>query len=127
MALLSGRTVHPVFCLPGGVSRGLPPEGLAALRAAAPRLVAFARDTLESFRGAVVENGGWWKVVEDEAYRVRASAMGMVDEDGRLAFLDGTIRIIDPAGRETARFAPANSLDHVAERVEPWSYASSPT
>jgi F420-non-reducing hydrogenase large subunit len=123
MALLSGRTVHPVFALPGGCSRALPPEGLAALRDAAPRLVRFAQDTLESFRAAVVENAGWWRTVQDEAYRVRAHAMGMVDDDDQLTFLDGTIRVIDPAGRETARFAPADYLDHVAERVEPWSYA----
>ena len=123
MALLSGRTVHPVFALPGGCSRALPPEGLAALRDAAPRLVRFAQDTLESFRAAVVENAGWWRTVQDEAYRVRTHAMGMVDADDQLTFLDGTIRVIDPAGRETARFAPADYLEHVAERVEPWSYA----
>jgi len=123
MALVSGRTVHPVFALPGGCSRALPPEGLAALRAAAPRLVRFAQDTLESFHATVGGNGGWWRTVEDEAYRVRAHAMGMVDAEDRLTFLDGNVRVIDPAGREVERFAPADYLDHLAERVEPWSYA----
>jgi F420-non-reducing hydrogenase large subunit len=49
--------------------------------------------------------------------------MGMVDEAGRLAFLDGKLRVVDPAGEELARFAPADWLDHLAERVEPWTYA----
>jgi F420-non-reducing hydrogenase large subunit len=49
--------------------------------------------------------------------------MGMVDEAGRLAFLDGRIRVVDPDGGEVALFDPADWLDHVAERVEPWTYA----
>jgi len=33
------------------------------------------------------------------------------------------VRVIDPDGAELCRFAPAEYLDHLAERVEPWSYA----
>ena len=55
MAAISGRTVHPVFALPGGCSRPMPPEALARLREVAPRLVRFSVDTLASFRGAVLE------------------------------------------------------------------------
>jgi F420-non-reducing hydrogenase large subunit len=123
MAAISGRTVHPVFALPGGCSRALDPAALARLREGAPRLVAFARDTLESFRAAVLENREWLAVILAETYRVRTHSMGMVDEAGRLTFLDGRVRVIDPDGAELARFAPADYLDHVAERVEPWSYA----
>jgi F420-non-reducing hydrogenase large subunit len=123
MAVISGRTVHPVFALPGGCSRALPPEGLAALRAAAPRLVQFAADTLAAFREAVLENRAWWETLQSETYRVSTHSMGMVDEQDRLAFLDGRIRVVDPAGREVLRFSPADYLAHVAERVEPWTYA----
>jgi len=49
--------------------------------------------------------------------------MGMVDEAGRLAFLDGRLRVIDPDGNELALFHPRDWLEHVAERVEPWTYA----
>jgi F420-non-reducing hydrogenase large subunit len=31
--------------------------------------------------------------------------------------------VIDPAGAPVAEFAPRDWLDHLAERVEPWSYA----
>ncbi len=123
MAAISGRTVHPVFALPGGCSRALPPEALARLRDGAPRLVAFAVDTLASFRAAVLENREYLAAIQSETYRVRTHSMGMVDEAGRLAFLDGRVRVIDPDGAELARFAPADWLEHVAERVEPWSYA----
>jgi len=123
MAAISGRTVHPVFALPGGCSRALPPEAVAQARAIAPRLVEFAVDTLATFRTAVVENAAWWRAVGSEVFRVRTHSMGMVDEDGRLAFLDGTVRVVDPDGAELCRFAAAEYADHLAERVEPWTYA----
>ncbi len=123
MAAISGRTVHPVFALPGGCSRALPPEALARLRDAAPRLVAFAVDTLASFRAAVLEQREYLNAIQSETYRVRTHSMGMVDEAGRLTFLDGRVRVIDPDGAELCTFAPAEYLEHLAERVEPWSYA----
>ena len=123
MAAIAGRTIHPVFALPGGISRPLEPELVRRVQEAAPGLVRFAEDTLESFRGAVLEDKDWRKVVESEVFKVRCHSMGMVDEGGRLTFLDGTLRVVDPAGAELARFAPADWLAHLAERVEPWTYA----
>jgi F420-non-reducing hydrogenase large subunit len=123
MAALSGRAGHPVFALPGGCSRPVPPELVVRAREAAPRLVAFAEESLATFRRAVLDSPEWMATVESEPFRARTHSMGMVDADGRLAFLDGTLRVIDPAGRPLAAFAPRDWLDHLAERVEPWSYA----
>jgi F420-non-reducing hydrogenase large subunit len=123
MAAIGGRTIHPVFALPGGISRPLDPETVRRVREAAPRLVRFAEDTLESFHGAVLGDGEYARAIADEVFRVRCHSMGMVDDAGRLAFLDGRLRVVDPAGVEVARFEPAAWLDHIAERVEPWTYA----
>ena len=123
MASMAGRTIHPVFALPGGISRPLDAETIRRVREAAPELVRFAEDTLESFRRAVLADSAWRKVVDSEVFRVRCHSMGMVDEGGRLTFLDGKLRVIDPAGQELALFAPSAWLDHLAERVEPWTYA----
>ncbi len=123
MGALSGRAGHPVFALPGGNSRPVPAELIARARAAAPRLVAFAEESLASFRRAVLESPDWMAIVESEPFRARTHSMGMVDAEGRLAFLDGTLRVIDPAGEPVAAFAPRDWLEHLAERVEPWSYA----
>ncbi len=123
MAAIAGRTVHPVFALPGGCARPLAPETVDRLREAAPRLVRFALDTLEAFRAAVLENREYAAAVESEIFRVRAHAMGLVDGAGRLAFLGDTLRVIEPDGAELARFAPADWAAHLAERTEPWSYA----
>jgi F420-non-reducing hydrogenase large subunit len=123
MAAIGGRTVHPVFALPGGLSRPLDAETLRRVREAAPGLVAFAEDTLASFRGAVLGNAEYAAALGGEVFRVRCHSMGMVDEAGRLAFLDGRLRIVDPAGRELALFPPEEWAEHLAERVEPWTYA----
>jgi F420-non-reducing hydrogenase large subunit len=123
MAAIAGRTVHPVFALPGGNSKPLDAATLARIRETAPRLVRFAEDTLASFHKAVLENKDYLTALKSEVFRVRCHSMGMVDEAGRLTFLDGRIRVIDPGGAELARFEPKDWLDHVAERVEPWTYA----
>jgi len=34
--------------------------------------------------------------------------------------------VVDPKGKEFARFAPADYLDHISERVEPWTYLKFP-
>jgi len=123
MGALSGRPGHPVFALPGGISRPVPPEVVARVRGSAPRLVAFAEESLDSFRRAVLESRGWMETVESEPFRVRTHSMGMVDAEGRLTFLGGTLRVVDPAGHEVATFAARDWLEHLAERVEPWTYA----
>jgi F420-non-reducing hydrogenase large subunit len=123
MAAIAGRTIHPVFALPGGISRPLDEEVARRVREAAPGLVRFAEDTLASFRTAVLGDKDYAAAIGSEVFRVRCHSMGMVDDAGRLAFLDGQLRVVDPAGEELARFAPADWLSHLAERVEPWTYA----
>jgi F420-non-reducing hydrogenase large subunit len=123
MAAIAGRTVHPVFALPGGISKPMDAETLRKARETAPRLVRFAEDTLESFRKAVLDDPEYSAVVGSEVFRVRCHSMGMVDGAGRLAFLDGRLRVVDPSGGEVALFEPKDWLEHIAERVEPWTYA----
>ena len=48
--------------------------------------------------------------------------MGLVDENNKVNFYDGMIRVVDPNGKEFAKFKAQEYLDHVREHVEPWSY-----
>ena len=43
-----------------------------------------------------------------------------------LDFYDGKIRVIDTLGHEVALYEPKDYLDHIAERVEPWTYLKFP-
>jgi F420-non-reducing hydrogenase large subunit len=48
--------------------------------------------------------------------------MGLVDKNNKVSFYDGMVRVVDPSGREFAKFAPQQYLEFIAEHVEPWSY-----
>jgi len=126
MTAMAGRVVHPVFAVPGGLSRPLAPETVQRLREVAPRLVDFAAFSLEAFATAVLASKAYLDVIRSETFRGRHHCMGMVDGSGRVTFYRGRIRVVDPTGREKAIFEPKDYLDHVAEHVEPWSYVKFP-
>ncbi|MEZ4812618.1 MAG: hypothetical protein R2883_03885 [Caldisericia bacterium] len=52
--------------------------------------------------------------------------MGLVDENNKMNFYDGKVRVIDQKGKEFAKFAAADYLDHIAEQPLPWSYLKFP-
>ena len=52
--------------------------------------------------------------------------MGLVDADNRVNFYDGDIRVVDPNGKQFAKFPARDYLKHVAEHVETWSYVKFP-
>ncbi len=52
--------------------------------------------------------------------------MGMVDENNRPNFYDGMIRVVDPDGAEFVKYDPKDYAQHIAERVEPWTYLKFP-
>ncbi|MDX1436705.1 MAG: nickel-dependent hydrogenase large subunit, partial [Anaerolineales bacterium] len=49
-----------------------------------------------------------------------------VDEKNQVNFYDGDIRVVSPAGEEFARYPAREYADHIAEKVEPWSYLKFP-
>ncbi|HBD08960.1 MAG TPA: hypothetical protein DCZ69_11930 [Syntrophobacteraceae bacterium] len=49
--------------------------------------------------------------------------MGLVDEQGKLSFCDGHLRVVDAAGNVVSSFAPQDYRNHLLETVDPWSYA----
>jgi F420-non-reducing hydrogenase large subunit len=52
--------------------------------------------------------------------------MGLVDANNKVNFYEGDIRVVDEAGKEFAKFKPADYTEHIAEHVEPWSYLKFP-
>jgi F420-non-reducing hydrogenase large subunit len=52
--------------------------------------------------------------------------MGTVDEENRVNFYDGMIRVVDPEGQEFVKYEARHYTRHVAERVEPWTYLKFP-
>jgi len=124
--MLGGRAVHPVFGLPGGVSKGLSEEERKEVEQIAKDSVEFAKLSLKVFDDIVLKNKEYLDMILSDAYTHRTYYMGLVDEKNRVNFYDGKVRVVDPDGKEFAKYAPREYLDHVAERVEPWTYVKIP-
>jgi len=122
MVEAAGKAIHPVFGLPGGVSKPITPELRDRFVAAAAHAVEFGKFSLQVFRDVVLANQEYVDLVTSEAYTHRTYYMGMVDEANRVSFYDGRLRVVDPDGKEFLTFDGRDYLDHVAEHVEPWSY-----
>jgi F420-non-reducing hydrogenase large subunit len=122
ISYFGGKVIHPVLGLPGGVSKGLAKEDLPRFQALAKDAVEFAQFTLQVFKDIVLKNPEYVKLITSEAYTHKTYYMGLVDEKNRENFYDGQVRVVDPSGKEYAKFPIQKYLDYVAEHVEPWSY-----
>jgi F420-non-reducing hydrogenase large subunit len=124
--MLGGRAVHPVFGLPGGVSKGLNEDERKEVEQIAKESVEFAKLSLKVFDDIVLKNKEYLDMVLSDAYTHHTYYMGLVDEKNRVNFYDGKVRVVDPDGKEFVKYAPREYLDHVAELVEPWTYVKIP-
>lgn len=124
--MLGGRAVHPVFGLPGGVSRGLNEEERKEIEQIAKGSVEFAQLSLKVFDDIVLKNQDYVDMIVSDAYTHQTYYMGLVDENNKVNFYDGMVRVTSPDGREFAKYAPREYLNHVAEHVEPWTYVKFP-
>jgi F420-non-reducing hydrogenase large subunit len=78
------------------------------------------------FDDLVLANQDYVDLILSEAFTQRTYSMGTVDESNHVNFYDGMIRVVDPDGSEFVRYHPRDYADHIAERVEPWTYLKFP-
>ncbi len=124
--MLGGRAVHPVFGLPGGVSKGLNEDERKEVEQTAKDSLAFAQLSLKVFDDIVLKNKAYVDMIVSDAFTHRTYYMGLVDENNKVNFYDGKVRVVDPEGKEFAKYSPREYLDHIAEHVEPWTYIKLP-
>ena len=123
IALVGGKVVHPVFGVPGGVSKRFTPEMQKEFQSAAADTVDFAEFTLKIFHDLVLNQPEYLSLITSPDYTHRTYYMGLVDTDNRVNFYDGKIRVVTPDGKEWKKFEACSYTDVIAEHVEPWSYA----
>ncbi len=123
---LFGRIIHPVGGLPGGVSKPLTEEKRLEFLKIAQEAVEFTKFTLKIFEDIVLKNKAYVDLIVGDIYKHETYYMGLVDQNNKVNFYDGDVRVVDPEGKEFARFTPNEYLDHIAEHVEPWSYMKFP-
>lgn len=125
-AIFGGKPVNPVNAIPGGVSKGISSDEQKRLQEICEFMVEFGKLTLKILHSAVLSNPAYVDLILEGPYRHETYSMGLVDEKGQLTFYDGLVRVVDPAGRELCTYEPRDYAQHVAERVEPWSYLKFP-
>jgi len=122
MTLAAGKAIHPVFGLPGGISKPLSKDDRQKFIDVANRAVEFGKFSLKLFNDVVLGNNEYMDYICSEMYTHRTYYMGLVDENNKLNFYDGKLRVVDPDGKEFLKFSGSEYLEHIAEHVEPWSY-----
>jgi F420-non-reducing hydrogenase large subunit len=125
-AILGGKATHPTCGLPGGISKALSVENRAEIERMALSCVDFAKLTLKLFHEIVLGNSKYVDLIKSDAYTMKSYYMGLVDEHNKVSFYDGEVRVVDPSGKEFLKFESKDFFTHVAEHVEPWSYAKFP-
>jgi F420-non-reducing hydrogenase large subunit len=124
--LIGGKATHPVCGLPGGISKPLSEENRQEIEKMAASSVEFAKLSLKLFHSIVLGNSKYLDLIKSDAYTLKTYYMGLVDSNDKVNFYDGKVRVVDPTGNEFAKFEPKNYLDHIAERVEEWTYVKLP-
>ena len=125
--IIGGRATHPVFGLPGGVSKQISEEERVQMEEMAKSCVEFGKFTIKLFHDVVLGNKDYMSLVlNTDAYYLETYYMGMVDKNNKTNFYDGDIRVVDQKGKELVKFKPNEYLDVIAEHVEPWTYMKMP-
>lgn len=124
--ILGGRFTHLVWCLPGGVSKGLTAGELEQIKPMVAELASFTTFSLQLFRDVVLGNPGYVDLILHGPYTLDVHNMGLVDADNAPNFYDGQVRVVDYEGREICRYEAKDYAQHVAEHVEPWTYLKFP-
>ncbi len=119
--MLGGKSVHPAFGIPGGVSKSLSSEEREELIELTSDMVDFAGFTLDLFKDEILAK------YEEEIKEEKLSTYSMgLTEDGKLSHTGGVVKIFDPDGNEFDTFSGMDYMDVIREHKEPWSYMKFP-
>jgi F420-non-reducing hydrogenase large subunit len=124
--LIGGRQVHSNYAVPGGISKPISTEECNEIRKMAENMVNFSKYTLNLFDDIVLKNQKNMDMILSEDFVLKTYYMGTVDEKNRVNFYDGNIRIVNPEGREVAKYSDVDYQEYIEEQVEPWTYLKFP-
>jgi F420-non-reducing hydrogenase large subunit len=126
-SLVGGKSTHPVFSIPGGVSRPLTTVVRDRIRVLADKLLAFTDLTLTIVDDVILSNKDYMDIILNrDLYYHESYHMGMVDDDDALTYYGGKLAVMAPDGTRVGKFSENEYLDNVAEHPVPWSYLKFP-
>lgn len=124
--MIGGRKVHPASAIPGGVTKILPEDERKEIEEMGRWAIEFAQFSLQAFNDIVLANKAYLDLILGDVYYHQTYYMGLVDENNKVNFYDGKVRVVDPEGKEFCKYAPNEYMNHIAEHVEPWTYLKFP-
>ncbi len=125
-ATIGGKATHPVCGLPGGMSKAITEEERKDFEEKAKSCVEFGKFSLKLFDDLVLANKEYLDLITGDIYTMNSYYMGLVDDNNKVNFYEGNVRVVDPEGKEVAKFKAADYLEHISEHTEPWSYLKFP-
>jgi len=125
-ALLGGHQTHVVLNIPGGVRKGLKEEERKVIEEQAKGFIEFSKFSLKIFDDVVLANKEYVDIILNGPYALTLHSMGLVDDNNKVNFYEGKVRVVDTKGDELYKYAPSEYTDYVEERVEPFSYLKFP-
>jgi F420-non-reducing hydrogenase large subunit len=125
-ALLGGHQTQVMMNIPGGVRKGLLETERDDIVEKAKGFVEFSKFSIKLFEEVVLENKDYVDLILNGPYSLKLHSMGLVDDQNKVNFYDGKIRVVDTNGDELYKYAPSEYLDYISEHVESWSYLKFP-
>jgi len=122
LRIIGGKPVMPTAGLPGGVSKQITEDERKTIIEAGEYGVEFCQVALGLFDEVVLKNKDYVDLIVGDIYKHRTYYMGLVDKNNKVNFYDGMIRVVDPNGKEFAKFKVQDYVKHIREHVEPWTY-----
>jgi F420-non-reducing hydrogenase large subunit len=126
VSLIGGKAIHPITGLPGGMAKSLKVEERNEIIEHSKYFVDFGLFTIQVLEDIVLKNKDYLDLILSDTYTHKTYYMGTVDEQNRVNFYDGKIRVVDPNGKEYIKFDAKNYLDILSEKVFPWTYLKFP-
>ena len=123
---LGEKKIHQVTSLPGGVSKGLIEKERENFAKDLEYFIEFGKFTFQVFEDIVLKNSKYIDLILSEAFTQRTYYMGLVDENNKVNFYDGKVRVVNPDGVEFCKYEPKEYLEHISEHIESWNYLKYP-
>ncbi len=124
--IIGGKKVHPVTAIPGGQAKRITKEEQQEMIRIGESMVQFAKFTIQVVNDIVLANKTYVDLILSDTYAHKTYNMGLVDENNKVNFYDGKVRVVGPDGKEHAKYEPKDYLEFVSEHVEPYSYLKYP-
>ncbi len=124
--IIGGRFIHPVAAIVGGVVKPIREEERLQIKKLGESSLEIAKFTLKLFNDVVLKNQEYLDMILSDTFTHKTYYMGMVDENNKVNFYEGKVRVVTPEGKEFVKYNPEQYLDILAEHIEPWTYLKFP-